>query len=100
MRKVQLVTNNSARELLERDGIKGSLDKEDLSGTCAVSGYTDREAPPAFDNRNPARTLTAARLFNSGPPFLAGTKLPSMKDSDQSSRPLLSIDCMSAFQAR
>jgi hypothetical protein len=68
----------------DRDGVKGLLEERDLRRGRRVQVCSQRSTR-AIDQNHPLRALAPLGGADFGPPFFAGTKLPSTKHSSQRS---------------
>jgi hypothetical protein len=68
---------------------KGLFGERDFCGRCRGKGASQRNTL-AVDHHHPLRSFAPFGRPNSGPPFFAGAKLPSIKASCQSSAPFSS----------
>lgn len=69
--------------------LKSLLNQFHFRGRCRGKGASHRNTL-AVCHHHPLRSLAPPGFPDAEPPFLAGAKLPSMKDSDQSKAPLAS----------
>jgi len=69
--------------------LKGLVNQFHFRGRCRGKGASHRNTL-AVCHHHPLRSLALLGFPDTEPPFLAGAKLPSMKDSDQSKAPLAS----------
>ena len=94
---IALVTNKSQRALFRAattvarhfHRFKGLFGEGDFCGRCRGKGASQRNTL-AVDHHHPLRSFAPFGRPNSGPPFFAGAKLPSIKASCQSSAPFSS----------
>ena len=83
------VSYQSFRKLLKGNVIDDFIYKSDFGKGGTVDGNSKRKAI-TVDHCHPLRTFSAFSFTNSGPPFLAEAKLPSIKDSLKSIFPRFS----------
>ena len=80
----------------DRDGVEGRFEERDLRRGSRRQVCSQRSTR-TIDQNHPLCTLTTFRLANLGPPFFAGIKLPSAKQSSQRN---FSWSCSWARKAR